>query len=625
MTAATSTSLSLAVDGNLYWGGLGGEFTLTNNSDTASEAWSFSFVTRVKDFKGWSMATTITENSDGSYLVSLANAAWNGSLAPGQSIKLSFNATSPEGFANSGQLLAEQLFIGGPSLALTSSVPVLPNPVIPNPVMPNPVVPIPVLPTPVVENPVTPTPGLPVVSNKLNSDSGANSGNPGDALWGEQFFASYVDMTLYPTPDLAGLAQKTGHGIFTLAFLQATANGELAWAGIPALAPNSSNDQAVAINKSIEQLRAIGGDVMISLGGANGTSLAQLFAQQGHSAQELATAYAKVVDRYQLNRLDFDIEGSAIADTKANALNSQALAILQNSNPELEVWFTLPVLPQGLTHEGIDVVNTALAAGVDLDGINLMAMDYGDNAAPPQLKSMGAYAIDAANNSFSQLHQLYGNYAADFQWKQLGITPMIGVNDCTSEIFTPADATALKQFASEKGLGMLSMWSIARDNPGVVGQVTATSSGLADPAGSFNSVFAGYGTQANLLLDPIINPNPSTNPNSNTSPGQGSSGPFPNTLISVAATDHLLTANSATAETFALSYAWGRQLTIENFDPTKDVLDLKNFWQEGQQAKLVSLGSNGSKLELDFNNQQVYLPGVSADAFTPAVLQIWKG
>jgi hypothetical protein len=86
MTAATSTSLSLAVDGNLYWGGLGGEFTLTNNSDTASEAWSFSFVTRVKDFKGWSMATTITENSDGSYLVSLANAAWNGSLAPGQSI-----------------------------------------------------------------------------------------------------------------------------------------------------------------------------------------------------------------------------------------------------------------------------------------------------------------------------------------------------------------------------------------------------------------------------------------------------------------------------------------------------------------------------------------------------------
>jgi hypothetical protein len=40
------------------------------------------------------------------------------------------------------------------------------------------------------------------------SPGGINSGNSGDRLWGEQFFAPYVDMTLYPVPDLDGLARS---------------------------------------------------------------------------------------------------------------------------------------------------------------------------------------------------------------------------------------------------------------------------------------------------------------------------------------------------------------------------------------------------------------------------------
>jgi hypothetical protein len=39
------------------------------------------------------------------------------------------------------------------------------------------------------------------------------------------------------------------------------------------------------------------------------------------------------------------------------------------------------------------------------------------------------------------------------------------------------------------------MWSIARDNPGGIGQATATASGLDLPAGSFSAVFSDYGTQ----------------------------------------------------------------------------------------------------------------------------------
>ena len=49
--------------------------------------------------------------------------------------------------------------------------------------------------------------------------------------------------------------------------------GKLASTGLAALAPDSANEQAVAINQSIAKLQAAGGDVMVSLGGAAGTSI----------------------------------------------------------------------------------------------------------------------------------------------------------------------------------------------------------------------------------------------------------------------------------------------------------------------------------------------------------------
>ena len=49
---------------------------------------------------------------------------------------------------------------------------------------------------------------------------------------------------------------------------------------------------------------------------------------------------------------------------------------------------------------------------------------------------------------------------------------MIGVNDVLTEVFTVTDAQTLENFARVNGLGMLSMWSIARDTPGSLGQAT---------------------------------------------------------------------------------------------------------------------------------------------------------
>ncbi|MDZ4267955.1 MAG: Calx-beta domain-containing protein [Mycobacterium sp.] len=333
---------------------------------------------------------------------------------------------------------------------------------------------------------------------------GLNSGNPGDELWGEAFFAPYVDMGLWPVPDLVAIAQARGTSLLTLGFLQATADGRLAWGGLPALAVDSDVEQAQAINQSIASFQAAGGDVMISLGGASGTSLAQWYAARGLGAQALADAYAEVVDTYSLNRMDFDIEGAAVGDPAAIALGSQALSLLQQELPDLEIWYTLPVLPSGLTADGLRVVRSALDAGVKLDGINVMAMDYGESAAPtsgPNAKTMGAYAVEAAESTFAQLASLHAEFGQDFGWNQLGVTPMIGVNDVTTEVFTVVDAQALEDFARSTGLGMLSMWSIARDNPGSLGQATPTASGLDVAAGSFSTVFNDYGT-TNVVSGP---------------------------------------------------------------------------------------------------------------------------
>jgi len=332
-------------------------------------------------------------------------------------------------------------------------------------------------------------------------------------IWKEQFFAPYVDMGLYPVPDLDGLAKKYGVGLFSLGFMQASPSGKLAWAGLDALGLDSNHEQALAILGEITALRAAGGDVMVSLGGAAGLSLAQAYAQRGLGVQALATAYGEMVDTLKLSKLDFDIEGAALAETQTIKLQMEAISLLQQTHPALGVWLTLPVLPQGLTQDGLNTVKAALQAGVQVDGVNVMAMDYGDSAAPPQLKSMGAYAIDAANTTFAQLTNLFASQGKSFGWNQLGVTPMLGVNDITSEVFTIQDAEQLEVFAREKGLGMLSMWSINRDNPGAVGQVSNNHAGLpVIAAGGFSSVWGDYGSDpvissvAPVVTSPVVTP-----------------------------------------------------------------------------------------------------------------------
>jgi hypothetical protein len=239
---------------------------------------------------------------------------------------------------------------------------------------------------------------------------------------------------------------------FNLAFVVAGGSGcTPEWGGVTAIG-------ADPVASQIGALRAIGGDVRISFGGQAGSELAVTCT----SVSQLEAAYQQVISAYDVNKVDFDIEGAAVDNTAANARRDQALAGLQAQDPGLQVSFTLPVLPSGLTSDGDAVLTGAVQGGVKVSAVNVMAMDYGDGAAPNPSGQMGTFAIDAATATDAQVASAFGISDAA-AWSKVAVTPMIGVNDTSDEVFTVANAQQLAAFAASKHLAWLSMWSAARD------------------------------------------------------------------------------------------------------------------------------------------------------------------
>lgn len=292
-------------------------------------------------------------------------------------------------------------------------------------------------------------------------------------------FAPYVDTSLQPSYDLLDSAEKTGVKEYNLAFVT-SADGQCApkWGGTQELKDNP-------VAQQISDLRAKGGDVRVSFGGANGSELGLAC----DSADQLADAYGKVIDAFDLKKIDLDIEGAALPDTQANERRAQAVAALQKSHQDLDVSYTLPVMPEGLTQPGEALLKNAQSNGVKVSAVNIMAMDYG----PSYDGDMGEYATQAATATHKQVASALGLDDAK-AWQALAITPMIGVNDVNVEVFKPEDAKEVKAFADKNGMGWVSMWSGTRDKAcpgGPKDQADPTCSSIDQQADEFSKAFAG--------------------------------------------------------------------------------------------------------------------------------------
>ncbi|MFJ8885147.1 chitinase [Streptomyces sp. NPDC102402] len=240
-----------------------------------------------------------------------------------------------------------------------------------------------------------------------------------------------------------------------------------------------------AVASRAEALTGAGADLRVSFGGAAGTEAALAC----DSAEELADAYAEVLDAVGATKADFDIEGDALADTASVTRRNEALALLQEKR-DLDVTYTLPVMPTGLEDTGLAVIEDAVDQGVDVSAVNIMAMNYSTS----HTGDMGDYAEQAAAASHDQLVDALG-LSQDAAWKALHITVMIGVNDVAGETFTLDDAVSLRAFAARRGVGALSLWASFRDQEcGADEDTTAASdscSGVDQDTGAFAEALSG--------------------------------------------------------------------------------------------------------------------------------------
>ena len=308
---------------------------------------------------------------------------------------------------------------------------------------------------------------------------GAASPSGESRVWppgGSLTFSPYVDVTLTAPFDLAGVANDAGARSLTLAFVDTGPRAcEPAWGGTTAIA-----DPAVV--NAASRLRAAGVTLHISFGGARGEELAGRCPDVG----SLAAAYSSVLGQYHAVAADFDLEGATLADRSAMARRAQAIARLQaQSSHRLAVTLTVAASPRGLSGSTLAAVRAMADAGVRLNAVNLLAMDYGVAQARGRMAAETVLAIGAAHRQLSAL----GIGLAS--WRSLGATVMVGANDTAGEVFTLQDARTVASYAARHGLGLTSIWSLARDQPcaGSPSAAQATCSGVGESTYAFSRAF----------------------------------------------------------------------------------------------------------------------------------------
>lgn len=440
--------------------GYTGQYVVTNNSGQPEKTWTLEF-----DLPAGARLSSLwnAESSVSGQHVTVKPAKWDtDGLAPGKSVTVGFvvNGTKDptgcqiDGATCSADGAATPEPSGRPTQAPTPTATPKPTPT----------------PTPTATRSATPTaPASPTPTRTTGSGTTTSAG-----------FAPYVDTSLYPAFDLLASADATGVKNYNLAFVTDGGGCTPKWGGVTDLASDG-------VAAQVGSLRAKGGDVRVSFGGASGSELATTCS----SADALAAAYGKAVDQFKLTKVDFDVEGGALPNTAANTRRAQAIAKLQAQHPGLDVSFTLPVMPEGLTQDGVNLLSDAKSNGVKIGTVNIMAMDYG----PAYNGDMGTYAEQAATATQAQIKSVLG-LSDSAAWKTVAVTPMIGVNDVSSEVFKVDDATQLVDFAKSKGLGGLSMWSATRDKGcagGTKPTADATCSSITQDNFAFAKAFGTFG------------------------------------------------------------------------------------------------------------------------------------
>lgn len=209
--------------------------------------------------------------------------------------------------------------------------------------------------------------------------------------------------------------------------------------------------------ENVPQLQSANLDYVLSTGGAAGSFTCGSTA----GMESFIARYASP----NLVGIDFDIESGQSASDIQNLVAAAAGA--QAQYPNLQFSFTLATLGasdgsySGVNSLGAEVVQAVLGSSLQKYVINLMTMDYGNASSSVCVVSSGTCEMaQSAIQAVKNLEHTYGVPAG-----KIAVTPMIGMNDATSEVFTTADVDTLTSYAAGNGLAGLHYWSLDRDTP----------------------------------------------------------------------------------------------------------------------------------------------------------------
>ena len=344
------------------------------------------------------------------------------------------------------------------------------------------------------------------------------------------WFAAYVDVTATPSYSFEQVGNSANRDA-VLSFIVS----DPADACTPTWGGAFTMDQASAsldLDRRIARLQQQNGSVAISFGGRNNQELAV----KCTDSTKLLQAYQSVLERYNINTIDLDLENAGLTNSDAGARRAAVLAQLQSARrhggKQLAVWVTVPVTPQGLSEDDTNAISQLLAKHVDLAGVNIMTMDYGQSLGQGQNMLTGSEsALIESERQLGILYQRAGIHLNDSTlWSKLGATPMIGQNDDSGEVFSLDNAKALNKFAHSKGLGRMSMWSANRDitcgsNYVSLKVVSDSCSGVDESKTNFTTLLSS-GFKGNISLSAGIVTTADPNSNAKQTPDNPATSPY---------------------------------------------------------------------------------------------------
>ena len=307
-------------------------------------------------------------------------------------------------------------------------------------------------------------------NQKWNAPSGGGTTPPPPPPTGAMAAAPYLYEGWGDPPNPTTVMQATGVRWFTMAFILSNGSCNPQWDGNRPL--TGGVDQS-----TINTIRAAGGNVIPSFGGASGNKLE---ASCG-SAGALAGAYQRVINAYGLKAIDIDIETDAYSNPTIQQRTVDALKTIRANNPGLVIYVTFPSDSSG---PDASLINRAASSGLTVDGWTIMPFDFFGTG------NMGQLSVQAAEGLKNRLKAAYG-YSDDVAYRHSGISSMNGVTDNDPSHITTADFTTMLSYAQAHHLARFTFWSVNRDRPCTGGSADACS-GVAQSNWDYTRIVARY-------------------------------------------------------------------------------------------------------------------------------------